>query len=61
VLLWKYYWIGIHPLQWKKRNENIMCDLDAIRHNYISITPIKLNLTSYDEMASLKKLEKEKF
>ncbi len=57
----EYYWIGIHPLQWKKRNENIMCDLDAIEHDYISITPIKLNLTSYGEIASLKKLEKEKF
>ncbi len=54
----EYYWIGIHPLQWESRSSDIMCDLDAIEDGYVSITPIQLNLTSYDDIASLKRLEK---
>ncbi len=54
----EYYWIGIHPLQWKKRSLDIMCDLEAVENNYISITPIELNLTSYEEMEQLKILER---
>jgi len=54
-----YYWIGVHPLQWEKRSDRYMCDLEAIDKNFISITPIQLNLTSYKEMEKLKKLENE--
>ncbi len=54
-----YYWIGVHPLQWDKRGDKYMCDLEAIEKNYISITPIQLNLTSYKEIENLKKLENE--
>ena len=55
----EYYWIGIHPLQWKSRNVDIMCDLDAIEQKFVSITPIQLNLTSYDEIENLRHLENE--
>jgi 5'-nucleotidase len=48
----EYHWIGLHPLIWKSSNGQ--CDLDAIADNYVSITPIKLDLTSYDD---IKKLE----
>ncbi len=54
-----YYWIGVHPLQWERRGVEHMCDLEAIDKNYISITPIQLNLTSYEEIENLKKLENE--
>ena len=54
-----YFWIGVHPLQWEKRGEKYMCDLEAIERGYVSITPIQLNLTSYDDIENLKKLENE--
>ncbi len=51
----EYYWLGVHPLEWKKRSDEKMCDLEAVENGYISITPIHLNLTSYN---TLKELEK---
>lgn len=54
-----YYWLGIHPLQWEQRSKNFISDLDAISQNYASITPIQLNLTSYEDIKTLKSLEYE--
>lgn len=48
----EYYWIGLHPLIWKK-SEDGTCDFEAIKHNYVSITPCHLNLTSYEDMSKL--------
>ena len=47
------YWIGLHPLLWEKRDKNILCDCDAVMDNYVSITPIQLDLTSYEDMKKL--------
>lgn len=49
----EYYWIGLHPLQWKSSKDELMCDLDAIAQGYVSITPIKLDLTSYEDIKTL--------
>ena len=57
----EYYWIGIHPLQWESRSPEILCDLDAIEEGYVSITPIQLNLTSYEDIENLKRIENEIF
>ncbi len=48
----EYYWIGLHPLIWKK-SEDGTCDFEAIKNNYISITPCHLNLTSYEDINKL--------
>ena len=48
----EYYWIGLHPLVWVP-NEAKDCDFEAIKENYVSISPIKLDLTSYDDMKKL--------
>ena len=48
----EFYWIGLHPLIWKpslKKN----CDFEAIKDNYISITPIMLDLTSYKDIENI--------
>lgn len=50
----KYYWVGIHPLSWKA-SEKKDCDFEAINDNYVSISPIKLDMTSYDDIESLDK------
>ncbi len=49
----EFHWIGLHPLIWET-DELKSCDFEAIKDNYVSITPIKLDMTSYDD---IKKLE----
>jgi 5'-nucleotidase len=49
----EFHWIGLHPLLWNE-SENKDCDFEAIKQNKISITPITLNLTSYDDIEKLK-------
>jgi 5'-nucleotidase len=49
-----FHWIGTHPLLWEKQ-PNKFCDFEAIKTNYVSITPIKLDLTSYDDIEKLNK------
>jgi 5'-nucleotidase len=54
-----FHWIGTHPLLWKSDNKK-NCDFEAIKNNYISITPIKLDMTSYKDINKLEKWLKEK-
>ncbi len=49
----EYYWIGTHTLRHKESPEK-NCDLSATNDGYVSITPIKLDMTAYDEMQKLK-------
>ncbi len=51
----EYYWLGLHPLEYKRR-ENIdgVCDFDAIKNGFVSITPIKLDMSAYESMDRLK-------
>ena len=49
----EFYWIGLHPLIWQK-DENILCDFEAIKDGYVSISPIKVDMTSYDDIETLK-------
>ncbi len=48
----EFYWIGLHPLIWKP-SKNRDCDFETIKDNYVSITPIQLNMTSHDDMEIL--------
>ena len=48
----EYYWIGLHPLLWKP-SEKKDCDFEAIKANYVSITPIMLDLTSYNDIKAI--------
>jgi 5'-nucleotidase len=49
----EFYWIGLHPLIWQS-DENKNCDFEAIKENYVSITPIQLDMTSYNDIDKLK-------
>lgn len=49
----EYYWIGLHPLVWKQSND-LMCDFESIKANYVSISPIHLDMTSHDDIEKLK-------
>jgi 5'-nucleotidase len=48
------YWIGLHPLLWRA-SEDQDCDFEAIKNNYVSITPITLDMTSYENIDKLKR------
>ncbi len=48
----EYYWIGTHVLEWQP-SQNATCDLSAIEQNYVSITPIKLDMTAHDDIQRL--------
>jgi len=49
----EYYWIGLPKLEWLE-NQAENTDFQAINEGYISISPIHLDMTSYDELESLK-------
>ncbi len=50
----KYYWIGGDVLGYRHVPGS---DFDAIKKNMISVTPLKLDLTDYNMMETLKKWE----
>ncbi len=50
----EYYWLGVHALEWK-RSEKADCDLSAIDAGYISITPVKLDMTAHEAIERLEK------
>ncbi len=52
----EYYWIGLHPLAFKEEKGT---DFDAVKNGFVSITPIKLDLTSYEALENLKNKEFE--
>jgi len=49
----EFYWIGLHPLIWQSDDEK-NCDFEAVKENYVSITPIQLDMTSYKDIDTLK-------
>lgn len=50
----EYYWIGLPRLDWHI-TEGHITDFEAIRQNYISITPVHLDMTSHDDITALEK------
>ncbi len=48
----EYYWIGLHPLAFGEKENS---DFDAVKNGYVSITPIKLDMTSYETIDALSK------
>ncbi|MEA3513700.1 MAG: 5'/3'-nucleotidase SurE [Campylobacterota bacterium] len=48
------YWIGLHPLIWQKVDGK-SCDFEAVDDNFVSVTPIQLDMTSYDDIKILEK------
>lgn len=52
------YWIGLHPLIWQSSKAK-SCDFEAIKENYVSITPVKLDMTSYEDIEILNEWIKE--
>ncbi len=49
----EHWWLGLHPLQSKKRDIDGITDFDAIASGKISLTPVMLDLTAYRSMKRL--------
>ncbi len=45
----EYHWIGLPSYKWFD-SEDKGCDLSAINEGFVSITPIHLDMTSYDDL-----------
>ena len=48
----EYYWIGLPQLSWLDTKGH-MTDFEAVAAHYISISPIKLDMTSHEDIARL--------
>jgi len=48
----EYYWIGTHTLEWRL-SKNKTCDLSAIEDGFVSISPIKLDMSAYEDIEKL--------
>ena len=50
----EFWWLGLHPLQWKQREFEGTTDFDAIEQGKVSLTPVMLDLTAYKSLDRLK-------
>jgi len=52
----EYYWIGLPKIEWKKSHnpKHDFSDIEAIEQDFVSITPIHLDMTHYE---SIKQVE----
>lgn len=48
----EYYWIGLPELGWMDTKGHTT-DFEAVNDGYVSITPVKLDMTSHEEIESL--------
>ena len=53
----EYYWIGLPRLDWHPHNskDGLLSDFEAVKENYVSITPIWLDMTSYNTIEQVEK------
>ncbi len=51
----EHYWIGLPKLEWQSREESTahLSDFDAIKNDFVSITPVHLDMTHYKSIESL--------
>jgi 5'-nucleotidase len=49
----EYYWIGLPRLDWLSTTGHIT-DFEAVNQDFVSITPVHLDMTSHDDLALLR-------
>ena len=49
----EYYWIGLPNLEWIENQDKQITDFEALHQNFVSITPIHLDMTSYSDIELL--------
>lgn len=53
----EHYWLGLHPLSWSEYDygdKNYTSDFEAIKEGFVSVTPVKLDMTAHDELDALR-------
>ena len=50
----EYFWIGLVNHEWR-RTEGKMTDIEAVQENYVSISPIHLDMTAHKDIEELEK------
>ncbi len=50
----EFYWIGIQPLAFKEEKGT---DFEAVKNGFVSITPVKLDMTGYETLDKLKNIK----
>ena len=48
----EYYWIGLPRLEWMETKGHTT-DFEAVGDGYVSLTPIQLDMTAHDDIATL--------
>lgn len=48
----EFFWIGLPSYEWKKNTSN-NCDISAINEGFVTITPIHLDMTCYEELSEV--------
>jgi len=49
----EYYWIGLPRLDWLENESEHLSDFEAVNQNFVSITPVQLDMTSYEDINAL--------
>jgi 5'-nucleotidase len=49
----EYYWIGLPRLDWLPDTDEPMTDFEAIAHDYISATPVQLDMTAHRQIETV--------
>jgi 5'-nucleotidase len=51
----EYYWIGLPKIEWTRTHnpKHELSDIEAIKDDYVSITPIHLDMTHYESIQKL--------
>jgi len=49
----EHYWIGLPRLDWYPNEGSIVTDFEAVNANFVSISPIHLDMTSYNDIHAL--------
>ncbi len=49
----EYYWIGLPRFDWIESPGEVLSDFEAIEEGYVSATPIQLDMTAHQHIASL--------
>ncbi|HFU77412.1 MAG TPA: 5'/3'-nucleotidase SurE, partial [Epsilonproteobacteria bacterium] len=50
----EYYWIGLPELGWMDTKGHTT-DFEAVNDGYVSVTPVKLDMTSHEDIEALGK------
>lgn len=52
----EYFWLNVFIDHFESDEKDIKTDIEAMAHNYISVTPLKINMTNLSDLEKLKNM-----